>query len=67
MLPRIDGAVPLPHTMQLSITLVEMISYSSTNTLLGGVEMKVYLLFIVIPTGIDVLTERNGYQYVVNA
>lgn len=59
MVPRIDGAVPLPHTMQLFIKLVEMISYNSTNTLLGGVEMKIYLLFIVIPMGIDVLTERN--------
>ena len=50
MAPRIGKTVSLPPNMPLAIMLAEMISYSSTNTLLGGVEIKVFLSLIVIIT-----------------
>lgn len=50
MVPRIGKAVPLPHTMQLPIMLSEMVSYSSIDALLGGVDIKVFLLFIIMLT-----------------
>lgn len=50
MVPRTVQAFPLPHTLQLSILLSEMTSYSSTGTLLGGMDIKVFPLLIVMLT-----------------
>lgn len=60
MAPRIGKTVSLPPKMPLAIMLAEMISYSSTNTLLGGVEIKVFLSLIVIITCMDVMREMTN-------
>ena len=58
MVPRIGKAVPLPHTMQLPMMLPEMISYSSIDTLLGGVDIKVFLSLIIMLTCTRQLTSN---------